>query len=148
MGNTVRNIPVEEAIQFLENRTLAALPGDVARIVYLASTRDYNTGDYLHAGLFSRFSEEAAMAALIACHQEIFKRLVHSSLEDLVQQLEAYMQSLPAPPAKFLEGWMEYEAYRALIPRHAESLLAKLFFCEITTALEILHARQDEGPRD
>ncbi len=147
MGNTVRNIRVEEAIQFLENRTLAALPGDVARIVYLASTRDYNTGDYLHAGLFSRFSEEAAVSALIACHQAIFRRLVHSSLEDVVQQLEAFMQSLPAPPEKFLEGWMEYEAYRALIPRHSESLVARLFFCEITTALEILHARQAAGPK-
>src|SRR5436190_1559634 len=54
---------VEDALRDLRNRTLAKLDGDLARLVYLASTRDYNTGRYAHDGLSFRFSESVAETA-------------------------------------------------------------------------------------
>jgi rhamnogalacturonyl hydrolase YesR len=43
----------------LRRRTLVELTRPLERLIYLASTRDYNTGLYYHQGLAARFSEEA-----------------------------------------------------------------------------------------
>jgi len=60
----VMETAVEAAIRDLENRTLASLHGELTKLVYLSSTRDYNTGEYLHEGLAQRFGAEAAQQAL------------------------------------------------------------------------------------
>ena len=60
---------------------------DLARLIYLASTRDYNTGTYHHDGLASRFSPEVAAKALEIAHRQIFLQLSAYSLEELVEQL-------------------------------------------------------------
>ena len=63
-------IVFEEAVRDLQNRTLDRLDGDFAKLVYLASTRDYNTGRYAHDGLSFRFSEPVAERVLAAAHRE------------------------------------------------------------------------------
>ena len=84
---------VEVALQDLRNRTLAKLAGDLARLVYLASTRDYNTGRYAHDGLSFRFSESVAETVLAATYREAFASLALSLLRVLVSQLEHYIRS-------------------------------------------------------
>ena len=143
MRNNTRKTNVIEAVEYLHNRTLASLPGDVARLVYLASTRDYNTGEYLHDGIIYRFGEETAVEAMAACHQEIFKKLAYGSFKTLMQELASYMESLTVQPAKFLEVWREYEPYRAMLPHGCDSVSLKLFFYDIMTALEVLKARRE-----
>src|SRR3989337_1941471 len=112
MSNNLRSMSVEEAIRDLESHTLGGIPGEIARLVFLASTRDYNTGQYYHDGLAFRFSEERARIALEAQHNAIFRKLVFNSVEDLVQQLDAYMSSARVPPTEFLEVWEKLEPYR------------------------------------
>ena len=80
---------VEEALRDLQNRTLARLNGDFAKLVYLASTRDYNTGHYAHDGLSFRFSELVAERALAAAHREVFVSLALSPLRVLVGHLSS-----------------------------------------------------------
>ena len=73
-------------------------------MIYLASTRDYNTGLYYHQGLALRFSEEAACEALADCHREAFEELVAASLEELVYELEAYLKSTRVAAWRFHRG--------------------------------------------
>ena len=64
MSVAVKLVPVQEAYDDLLNRTLSRISCDLGRLIYLASTRDYNTGNYYHEGLASRFSPEVARKAL------------------------------------------------------------------------------------
>ena len=92
-----KRIDVQRAAHDLHLRTLSKIPRPLDRLIYLASTRDYNTGLYYHDGLAARFSEEVACEALADCHREAFRELTSSSLEDLVSQMEAYMASIHTP---------------------------------------------------
>ena len=51
MNATVKLVPVQAAYDDLLNRSLSKISCDLARLIYLASTRDYNTGTYHHDGL-------------------------------------------------------------------------------------------------
>lgn len=136
---------VEAAIEDLRNRTLAGIPGEVARLVYLASTRDYNTGQYYHEGLAFRFTEEVANAALAACHRESFRRLLFTSLEELVNQLDSYVSSTRARRAEVLKAWTKVEPYRVTIPLDCDQLSAEFFLSNVRVALAILQAGQEIG---
>ncbi len=100
---------IEDALRDLRNRTLAKLDGDLARLVYLASTRDYNTGRYAHDGLSFRFSESVAETVLAAAHREAFLSLALSPLRVLVSQLEHYIRSGWAHPDELVRAWNSSE---------------------------------------
>src|SRR5277367_7185836 len=87
---------VDAAADDLRHRTLAHLPLALERMIYLASTRDYNTGLYHHQGLAQRYSEAAACEGLATCHRESFHELLSAPLEELVRQLQAYVESTGA----------------------------------------------------
>ena len=89
MNAPAKHTDVLAAADDLRRRTLADMTQPLERLIYLASTRDYNTGLYYHHGLAVRFSEEAACEALADCHREAFEELVAASLEELVYELEA-----------------------------------------------------------
>ena len=55
MEGCLKFAEVEAACQDLNLRTLVHIHGDFARLVYLASMRDYNTGEYYHDGLAWQF---------------------------------------------------------------------------------------------
>ena len=65
MSATVKLAPVQAAYDDLLKRSLSKVSCDLARLIYLASTRDYNTGAYHHDGLASRFRPDAASCANI-----------------------------------------------------------------------------------
>ena len=81
-------VTVQAAYDDFLQRSLSKLSCDLARLIYLASTRDYNTGTYHHDGLASRFNPEVAAKALETAHRQIFSRLSAYSLEELVEQLK------------------------------------------------------------
>lgn len=143
MTTGIRRMDVEAAAGDLKNRTLAGLAGEFARLVYLASTRNYNTGEYYHQGLAFQFTEEVAGAALAACHQESFRRLVFSPVEDLVKELETYVSSTGARASQVLDAWKTLEPYRVTIPLGCDSLSAEFFFSNVRITLAILEAHQE-----
>src|SRR5438309_9960153 len=112
MSLGVKNVEIEPAIRDLRNRTLARLPGDVGRLVYLASSRDLNTGRYSHDGLAFHFSENVACRAMAACHAEIFNRLVYCSLQDLIEELRSYVSSTAATTGDGWARWRQLRPYR------------------------------------
>src|SRR5579864_6888246 len=93
---------LDAAVQDLQERTLAGLPGKLTRLVYLSSTRDYNTGEYQHAGLADRFGAATAQKALEHCHESVFEEIVAMDLADLVQELTRYIDTTGAERDKVL----------------------------------------------
>jgi hypothetical protein len=148
MSNQVKRVSVEQAIEDLQNHTLEGISGSIAKLVYLASTRDYNSGRYYHDGLAFRFTEEVAQTALGVYHSRIFQEIVSSSLEDLCCQLESYMKSSGIAPTDFLELWRKLEPYRVTVPLDCDNLSARLFFSNIKVALAILQTRPETIPQN
>src|SRR5258707_5134648 len=104
-------VTVEEAYDDLLRRSLSKIDGDLARLIYLASTRDYNTGKYHHDGLAARFQREIAGQALELAHREIFCRIAACSLEELVNQVEFYLSYSHQGRDKVLQLWQQFEPY-------------------------------------
>src|SRR5713101_4837060 len=142
MSYATRNIDIEPAITDLRSRTLSRLPGDFSRLVYLASSRDCNTGKYYHDGLEFHFSQNVASKAMAMCHREIFGRLVFSSLEELIAELSNYISSTDERPEEFLKSWKHLGSYRVTIPSDCDELEAEVFLSNVKMALAILQTRQ------
>lgn len=148
MGLERNNIDIEPAISDLRNRTLARLPGDFSRLVYLASSRDLNTGHYSHDGLAFHFSENVASKAMALCHREIFDRLVYASLEELIEELRNYISSTDERPEEFVKSWKHLGSYRVTIPSECDELEAEFFLSNVKVALAILQTRQKPASQD
>ncbi|SRR6266446_4610217 len=148
MSLPAKNVEIEPAVRDLRNRTLARLPGDVSRLVYLASSRDLNTGRYSHDGLAFHFSEKVASEAMAACHREIFDRLVYASLEELIEELCNYISSTDERPEEFLKSWKHLGSYRVTIPSQCDELEAQVLLSNVKMALAILETRQKSVSQD
>jgi hypothetical protein len=133
---------VEMASRNLEAKTLLHLPGKFARLIYLASTRDYNNGRYYHAGLAHQFGDQAAASALASCHREAFRGLVLCPVSKLAQELEAYLSWTRLPLSEFARAWGRLQPYRIAIPLDCSPITARFFATNVTAALAILQARQ------
>jgi hypothetical protein len=136
-----KRMDVQKAAHDLHLRTLSKIPRALDRLIYLASTRDYNTDLYYHDGLAARFSEEVACEALADCHRAAFGELTSSSLEELVSQMEAYMASIHTSRGEFIAAWRTLEPYRVAIPVNTDPLAAEFLFSNLKVALAILDHR-------
>jgi hypothetical protein len=137
---------VQSASRDLRLRTLSQIPHPLERLIYLASMRDYNTGLYYHDGLASRFSEEAACEALADSHREAYRQLLSCSLEEIVDQVQAYMQSTGKDPAEFLAAWKGLKPYQVAVPAETNPLAAQFLFSNLNIALVILEHRFRMSP--
>jgi len=146
MGASVRLVSVQDAYDDLLQRTLSRIPCDLARLIYLASTRDYNSGTYHHEGLAARFQADTARKALEIAHRQVFYAVSAYSLEDLVRELETYLQTSRENPDEFLRAWQKLEPYRVAIPLEANPTIARLFLSNIRLALAILRFRREGHP--
>jgi hypothetical protein len=142
MSHLAKILTINTAYEDLVRRTLGVIPCDLARLIYLASTRDYNSGVYHHEGLAARYGTESARVALRAAHKDIFYRLVCLSLEGLVTDLETYVRVSREAPAGIIHAWQELEPYRVAIPMEVDSAVVQLFLSNIKLALEVLQVRR------
>ena len=140
--------PVRQAMRDFVARSLDGISNEFAKLIWLASMRDYNTGQYQHDGLSQSFSPEVAAAALEQCHVEVFRHLSRNSLRDLVDQLDRYVAETGAEPAEVIDAWQKLEPYRVAIPAEYEPLSAQMFFSNVRTALTILRSRHGCSPAD
>lgn len=143
MSAEVKLVPVQEAYDDLANRTLSRISCDLGRLIYLASTREYNTGNYYHEGLASRFGLEVTRKALEIAHRQAFYKVSSFSLEDLVSELETYLQSTRENPQECLRAWLKLEPYRIAVPTDVNVTVARLFTSNLRLALAILYFRQE-----
>lgn len=137
---------VRDAADDLHRRTLSKLSRPLDKLIYLASTRDYNTGVYYHDGLASVYSQDVACQALAECHRETFRELLGTSLRELVIQMEDYMESVHLSADKFISAWKKLEPYRVTVPVESDPLAAEFLFANLRTALAIVEMRQTDRP--
>ena len=140
---------VLSAYEDLSSRTLARIPTAIERLIYIASTRDYNSGLYHHDGLASRFSAGAAAKALQCTHIEAFHAVSAMPLRELSDEIQQYMKSSREEPAAFLNAWQKLEPYRVAIPMEVDPTIAELFVSNVKIALAILRLhllRQTDRP--
>jgi hypothetical protein len=142
---TTKLVTVQAAYDDFLHRSLSKISCDLARLIYLASTRDYNTGAYHHDGLASRFSPEVAAKALEIAHRQIFFQLSAYSLEELVEQLKTYVDTSHESAAEILKTWQKLEPYRIAIPVEVNPAVARLFLSNVRLALAIWRSRQDQS---
>ena len=145
MPKSIR-VDVREAITDLKERSLASIPGQITRLLYLSATRDFSTGRYYHAGLAFQFTNEIAEMALESEHREVFERLVFSTLEVIVQELEAFISVTQSEPKQILQTWKKLQPYRVVIPQDCNPVASELFFSNVRIALAILEARHSGNP--
>jgi hypothetical protein len=148
MHGELKNENVEAARTDLVDRTLAKIRGDLARLVYLASMRDYNTGEYHHEGLSYVFTESVAGRAIASCHREVFRRLVLCSVKELVEQLELYARTNCSSSSELARVWTKLQPYRVTLPLECSPLAGRFFFTNIKAALAVLESRQLRAHRE
>jgi hypothetical protein len=132
---------VEAAREDLRIRTLGPIGYDFGRPLYLASVRDYSTGEYHHHGLAHSFSELAAREALAACHKELFYNLAACPLKLFVPQVERFMQSACQDLQKTVDSWESLEVYRLTVPCPCDRLTATLFMSNVKIAMALMKSR-------
>ena len=131
----------EAAIRDVERRTLGSITGRLSKLVYIASTRDFNTGQYHHAGLALQFGAEPAGEALRHWHWAIFEEFLSCSLRELIIEIELYASANHLLSAALLDLWQELEAYRILLPQDCDRLSRELFISEFKTGVAVLRER-------
>jgi hypothetical protein len=147
MHATIKLVPVQAAYNDLLQRSLSKISCDLARLIYLASTRDYNSGTYHHDGLAARFNPDVAAKALEIAHRQLFYQMSAYSLEEMVSQLQTYLDCSHESPADVLRTWQKLEPYRVAIPVEVNPTVARLFLSNIRLALAIWRFRQEQAPQ-
>lgn len=138
----MRNLKFEQALRDLEERTLGVLHGELVKLLYLASTRDFATGRYYHDGLATTFTPDVAERVLQTAHVRSFTRLVQRQLADVVGEVERFVMDARADRDEVLRTWEELEPYRIAIPPGTEKLMAEFFVSNIRMAVKVLCVRQ------
>jgi hypothetical protein len=146
MNASDETVTLQGAYEDLLRRSLSKISGDMGRLIYLASTRDYNTGTYHHEGLAARFRSDIAGQALATAHRQIFDKLSTCPLEQLVRELETYVQSCRQTREEILQVWQKLEPYRVALPVDANRVVARLFVANVRLALAILRQAQEQAP--
>jgi hypothetical protein len=133
-------------IEDFASTTLAGIPGDLCRLLHVATLRDMGTGQYRHAGLEAIYSEPAVHQALLVCHQELFERILEASLEQQEVELRKCLDGLGGGTCEIAGRWREHEFYRVLIPSGVPSYLRELFCSNMCVLLGLI-AEDDPSPR-
>ena len=127
-------------IQDFSLTTLAAIPSEFGRLIYISSLRDLSSGRYEHAGLSALYREEAVQQALAKCHEEVFGRILETSLALQERDLRACFENMPDGLDSAVGHWSGLQAYRVLLPEHSPDYLKDLFCSNLRALLEILQA--------
>lgn len=125
-------------VQDFTMTTLAGIPGQFARLIYIASLRDLSSGRYEHAGLSALYPAEAVQQALQLCHEQILERILETPLSSQEQDLRTCLGQMEGGLACAVTHWRRLEAYRVLVPETSPDYLKDLFCSNIRALLEIL----------
>ena len=131
----------------LSSRTLAAIPFEYGRLIYLASLRSLASGRYTHEGLESQYPQRAVQEALLRAHEEICARILETPLEQQEFDLFSCFRGYDASPEEVVANWRDSEAYRTLPPPSLPKYMRELFCSNIETLLCIFEQGRATTPQ-
>lgn len=129
------------------DRSLASLPGEFARVVYLASLRDAYSGRYMHEGLATVAALEEVHEVLRQRHAAAFTAVSALPLDGLCSQLEEHFACLGKIPRELARMWLELEPFRDIFPAGSTELEREYFLSQMRTALKVLASALTLGAR-
>ncbi len=129
-------------IQDFTLTSLASIPFLFSRLTYVASLRDLSSGRYEHAGLSALYPDSAVQQALEICHEQVFEKILETSLESQERDLAACLELMQGGRDEAVGHWQRMEAYRVLLPEHAPDYLKDLFCSNLRALLEIFHSER------
>ena len=135
-------------IQDFTLTTLANIPGLFARLVYVASLRDLSSGKYEHAGLAALYPEEALQQALQVCHEQVFEKVLETSLEVQQEDLRSCLAAMEGGLPASVDHWQRMESYRVLLPEQSPGYLKELFCSNLRALVEILQTERSPAHSD
>jgi hypothetical protein len=129
---------VDRIVRDFQRHTLDALEGTFSRLIHIASLRDYNTGQYHHYGLETRYDPMSVDQALRRCHEEVFAQLTRLSLQEQTQDLLHFFESLRSARGRLVQVWQRLKAYQILPPEKCPPLARELFNNNVEIILQML----------
>jgi hypothetical protein len=133
-----RQIVYDIALHYLE-----PLPGNFARLAYLAGLKNSETGVYTQTRLAATYGEARVHDALSKCHEELLEKLLEMPLAQQEQDLRHYVESLsigwPEAAARcreLLDSWM---------PVGAPDYLKELFRSNLNALCDLLHENKPKA---
>ena len=127
----------------LWNRTLVQIPSVFGRLVYLASLRDQNSGQYQHFGFSQRFSEREADKTISRSHKNAFMDWLSFSLEQQRTDLENYLDSVGQDRRKIVANWRDWPPYMSWIPPQSRPADRELYKSDLEIVLELITDSDD-----
>jgi hypothetical protein len=135
-----------QLIEDFTSRTLLPIPGDVSRLLHIATLRDLATGRYRHDGLSEIYSEPAVDQALRLCHEELFERILETSLEHQEAEIRRCLAGFDGGAGEIAARWQEHEFYKFMIPSGVPVYLRELFCSNLSTLLRLIAAEPTSLP--
>ncbi len=135
-------------IEDFTSRTLAAIPTEFGKLLYVASLRDLASGNYLHEGLMATYPEAAVQQGLQFCHEEMFFRILELPLEQQERDLRNCINGLEGEFWGKVSRWKQTEFHRLLVPADVPAYLRELFQANVGTLLRVLLEERATQHRD
>jgi len=121
----------------LWRNTLSQIPSVFGRLVYLASLRNPNNGNYEHHGLTLVFGEDEANRALKDGHSAVFAEWLTFNLEQQKADLDLYLAGLFEDKRLVVETWVRLAPYKNLVPASVRGVERRLYINDLTALVEL-----------
>lgn len=133
-------------VEDFTERTLAFIPSEYSRLLYLASLRNLATGSYSHAGLEAIYSREAVQEALTATHKSILQRILQLPLEQQLRDLRRCLETRGGGEmGAATSRWSDVEFYRSMLPLGVSDVTKELFCSNLAAVLYVVETESPTG---
>jgi hypothetical protein len=122
MVSSEPSFPLPVILKDLWARDLSQIRTSYGRLVFLASLRNGNTGQYEYYGCPESTSIKSVSQALARVHEEIFREWVTYTLERKKADIELYISGLDIDHAALVDAWLRLTPYKNLVPASIQGL--------------------------
>ena len=129
-------------IEDFSSHTLRAISSVFGRLYYVSSLKDSSPNRYVHEGLAALYSDGAVQEGLTQCHEELFARILETSLSEQSEDLHYCLRAAGEGYWELLRDWRENQTFREMCPDGMPDYLHDLFCSNLDALLAIFMANK------